>query len=215
MTARSPEQPAERSAPDYTRSLNTPERRKGSLRNYQEMFIGSTGWVSLLNYELAMMFARPTSGALGYLARQRLYRRIVHSIGPGVVWGRNVTVRHGGKMRIGAHTAIDDECLLCARGADPGGFVLGEDVLVARGSVIQIKSGFVTIGDHCKLGMFSFLGAVGGIRIGDHVMVGGQVYIGGGRYPTARTGRPMATQGVYPWVRSRSATTCGSERERA
>jgi acetyltransferase-like isoleucine patch superfamily enzyme len=189
--------PCEPAALDYTRALNTPERRKGSLRNYQDMFIGRSGWLSLLDYELAMMVGRPMSGALGYLTRRWLYRRIVPGVGPGVVWGRNVTVRHGGKMRIAAHTAIDDDCLLCARGADPGGFVLGEGVLVARGSVIQVKSGFVTIGDHCRLGMFSFLGAVGGIRIGDYVMIGGQTYIGGGRYPTARSGRPMAMQGVY------------------
>jgi len=170
-----------------------------ALAKYQDFFVGGRGLWSLARYELFTMVAGPMPGAPGYVLRKMLFARLLEQAGAGVQWGRNVSLRHPGKMRIGPGTAIDDHCLLDARGAGPGGFQIGCEVLIARGCLIQSKTdaGFIEIGDGCSIGGQSTLSSAGGIRLGSHVMLAGQCYVGGGRYHTERTGEPMMKQGLY------------------
>lgn len=170
---------------------------QSALQKYREFFVGRPGVMPLLKYELFTCLAGARSGALGYLLRKKLYPQLCGQVGRGVQWGRNITIRHGWKMRIGSGTAIDDNCLLCARGADAGGFVIGEGVLITRDTTLIVKQGFIDVGDHCSIGSQCMLGAAGGIRMGSHVMLAAQCYIGGGRYHTDRTGVPMMKQGLH------------------
>lgn len=175
------------------------DERKSPLRKYADFFVGRRGLWPLLEYELYTALGSMCPGAFGYLARQVLYKRLLGRCGGGVQFGRNVALRHPGKMHIGAGTAIDDDCLLDARGVSDGGFVIGDRVLIARACLIQSKSdaGTIAIGDDCSIGGQSTLSASGGIRLGRYVMVAGQCYIGGGRYHTERSGVPMMKQGIY------------------
>lgn len=170
---------------------------KSALAKYADFFVGRAGLSALVTYELYTVLGSLFPGALGYLARKTLYRRLMGRCGGGVQFGRNVALRHPGKMYIGSGTAIDDDCLLDARGSTPGGFIIGEGVLIARACLIQSKVGSVEIGDGCSIGGQSTFSASGGIQLGKHVMVAGQCYIGGGRYHTERTGVPMMKQGIY------------------
>ena len=170
---------------------------ESAAAKYRRIFVGRDGLVPLLRYELAAMLARAIPGALGYLLRKWLYPALLKRAGAGIQWGRNVVLRHPGKIVIGARTAIDDDCLLCARGAGEDGFVIGSDVLVARSSIVLVKSGFVAIGDETVVGSQTFIGSAGGIRIGKAVGIGGQCYIGGGRYETDRADVPIQDHDMY------------------
>jgi len=170
---------------------------QSAISKYASFFVGRDGIAALLKYELITALAGARGGALGYWLRKQLYPRLCGRAGRGVQWGQQITLRHPWKMDIGARTAIDNHCLLCARGAAAGGFVIGENVLVARDTIIIVKHGFVRIGDHCSIGSQSLIGAAGGIRIGSHVLVAGQCYIGGGRYKTELDQGPMMAQGLY------------------
>jgi len=196
-TQTAPESPVT-AAPEKQNILaDLADEKQSAAAKYRSFFVGTPGLVNLLRYELAMGLARPAPGALGYLLRKLLYTPLMGGIGAGVQWGHNVSLRHPGKMHIGAHSAFDDGCVLDARGTAAGDFTIGERVLVASGSVLLAKSGFLRIGANCSIGTACFLGSFGGIQIGAHVGIAGHCYIGGARYRTDRTDIPMKDQPAY------------------
>jgi acetyltransferase-like isoleucine patch superfamily enzyme len=178
---------------------NLGDRRKSALQKYSDFFVGKPGLGALLAYELYTVVGSSLPGALGYLARAALYKRLLGRCGGGVQFGRNLVLRHPGKMYIGSNTAIDDDCLLDARGTTEGSFTIGDRVLIARACLLQSKNdtGMVEIGDECNIGGQTTLSSSGGIRMGRFVNIAGQCYIGGGRYHTERLDIPMMKQGVY------------------
>ena len=134
---------------------------------------------------------------MGFLLRSKFYPGLFASVGRGAQWGSNVTLRHPYKIHIGENVAVDNDCMLCARGSEVGKFRLGANSIVSRGSFIQSKAGGIDIGTHCSIGVQCYIGAVNDIKIGDHVLIAGQCYIGGGRYPITKNGIPMMEQGSY------------------
>jgi acetyltransferase-like isoleucine patch superfamily enzyme len=174
-------------------------RPSGSAaQRYQALFVGRSGLWALCRFEFAMWVASDTPGAAGYLLRSWLYRGLVGGAGRGgVLWGRRVSLRHPGKMILGGRVAVDDNCLLDARGAGAEGIRIGDDVLIARETIIQAKNGPITIGPRCTIGSQCQLSSVSGITLGASVMVAGQCYIGGGRYHTEQPGLAIQDQGLY------------------
>jgi len=124
---------------------------------------------------------------------------LLGSAGEGVQIGKGVTFRHPGKISIGDQTVIDDLCILDARGVESGEFRIGAEVLIARGTAMTAKTdhGAIEIGDHSTIGKNCILSSSGGIRIGKWVGIGGDCYLGGGRYGTERSGVPMMKQELY------------------
>ncbi|MHC4470411.1 MAG: acyltransferase [Planctomycetota bacterium] len=170
-----------------------------SLDKYRRFFVGRKGMRHLVMFELITSIAGPMPGALGYLGRKLLYPKLFRRVGRGVQWGRNINLRHPWKMEIGDGTAIDDNCLLDARGVEEGEFRIGANVLVARGCTIQAKTdqGVIEIGDHCILSNNTTITAGGGIRLGRWVMLGGHSYVGGARYRSEDFDTPMAKQAMF------------------
>jgi acetyltransferase-like isoleucine patch superfamily enzyme len=170
-----------------------------ALDKYRRFFVGHPGMLALLKFEIITSIAGPMPGALGYLLRKILFPRLFRRVGRGVQWGRNITLRHAFKIEIGDGTAIDDGCLLDARGVGEGEFIIGNDVLIARGCTIQTKTdkGIIEIGDHCVISNNTTIAAGGGIRLGTYVMLAGHCYLGGSRYNTDDANTPMAKQGMY------------------
>lgn len=172
---------------------------RSALRKYQDFFVGETRIGRLLRYELAQLFAVSVPGAAGYVLRKLLFLPLLKQAGTGVQLGRSVSIRHPGKITIGDRTAIDDGCLLDARGVTRGGFSIGADVLIARGVSLASKTdhGFIEIGDHCTIGKDCIFSSTGGIRLGKWVGLADTCYLGGGRYRTDRTDVPMMKQELY------------------
>lgn len=176
---------------------NQSNQRQSALDKYQNFFIGQEGWSAFLRYELVTSLFGIFPGGIGFLLRSKGYRSLFSEMGRGVQWGCNITLRHPYKMYFGDNVAIDNDCMLCARGCKEGGFHIAEDVIISRGSFVQSKSGNIDIGAHCSIGVQCYIGAINDIRIGKNVLIAGQCYIGGGRYPLTRNGIPMKEQGSY------------------
>jgi len=178
-------------------SLSAP--KKSPFVKYADFFIGKQGFSALIKYELLTILGASLPGAMGYLARKICYKRLMGNCGEGVQFGKNLSLRHPGKMHIGAGSAIDDDCLLDARGTTPGNFVIGEQVLIARACLIQAKTdaGWLKIGDRCSIGGQCTITSTGGIELGANVLLAGQCYLGGGRYKTELLEVPMMDQGMY------------------
>jgi acetyltransferase-like isoleucine patch superfamily enzyme len=168
-----------------------------ALEKYRGFVVGRPGLGALIRYEIAAVMLASFPGAAGYWLRKTFYRGLMRSVGRGAVWGRDIALRHPGRISIGSGVAIDDRCLLDARGGGDQGIVIGDDVLIARDTIIQAKASPIEIGDRCVIGSQCQLSSSGGIRLGRAVMVGGHTYIGGGRYRTDRRDIPMMDQQLY------------------
>jgi acetyltransferase-like isoleucine patch superfamily enzyme len=168
-----------------------------ALQKYQGFFVGSSKLSDFLLYEICATFLNPMPGALGLLLRKAVYPKLFKHVGPGSVWGRNIALRHPGNIEIGDRVAVDDNCVLDAQGAGERGITIGNDVLIARSTLIQGKGSWVSIGNHCVIGSQTLIGSAGGISIGESVMISGNCYIGGGRYKTDVIDKPMRSQALY------------------
>ncbi|MFP4352142.1 MAG: acyltransferase [Puniceicoccaceae bacterium] len=166
-----------------------------SLRRYQDLVVGSRRWRDLFLYEFVQLFASWVPGAAGLLLRKKLYPLLLGGCGPGVVFGKDVVLRHPRKIRLGAGVIIDDGVLLDAKGGDGSGIELGDGVFVGRGSILSCKGGRIRIGDRSNVGFHSEIFASNRVEIGADVMIAAYVYIlGGGTYGTGRTDIPMNQQ---------------------
>lgn len=173
------------------------DEKQSMLDQYKHFFIGIGSWGALLKYELITSLFGIFPGGAGLLFRSKTYRTLFASMGRGVQWGTNISIRHAYKMHIGDGTAVDGDCLLCARGCDEDGFRIGEGVIISRSTYVQSKCGNIEIGDYCSIGVQCYISAVNDVKIGKHVLIAGQCYIGGGRYPMERNGIPMKEQGAF------------------
>jgi acetyltransferase-like isoleucine patch superfamily enzyme len=167
----------------------------GALRAYQDLVVGSRSLGQLVAYELFAAWGAAIPGAAGLLLRSRSWPRLLAHSGRGVVWGRNVVIRHPGKMWIGDGVLVDDDCYFDAKGCDVGEFRIGDGVIVSRGCIVSGKDGPLTIGPRVNIGAGCTLYASHRLEIGADCMLAADCYIGGGRYdPYGRIDVPLARQ---------------------
>lgn len=186
-----------RAAPEKDRVVAALSAPGSPVAKYRAFFVGRAGWAAFLRYELAMTFAAGAGGALGFALRKALFPGLFGSIGRGANFGRNISLRCPGWMRLGDHVTIDDGCALDARGTrGEGDFLIGDRTLVARDTILVVKQGHLRIGRDCSIGSQCNFAAVSGIEIGDHAIIAGQCYLGGGRYRHALGAGPMVEQGL-------------------
>ncbi|MCK0168495.1 acyltransferase [Jannaschia sp. S6380] len=184
-------------APEKDRVVASLSAPGSPLAKYRAFFVGRGGAGHFLRYELAMTFAAGVGGALGFALRKVLFPGLFGSAGRGTNFGRNISLRCPGWMRLGDHVTIDDGCALDARGtAGRADFVIGDRTLIARDTILVVKQGYLRIGRDCSIGTQCTLAAVSGIEIGDHAIIAGQCYLGGGRYRHALGAGPMVDQGL-------------------
>lgn len=167
---------------------------RSGFKRYKDFFVGPG---SFILYEIAVMFLAPLPGALGLQLRKAFYPRLFKRVGSGTVWGQNIALRHPKRISIGNNVAIDDNCTLNAQGSGDAGIVIDDDVLIARNTIMRTKGAGITIGKRCVISSQCQLSAVGGIEIGNNVMIAGQSFIGGGRYKTDDPDTPIMDQPVY------------------
>lgn len=151
--------------------------RKVSLRSkYAEIFVGRRGLGAFLAYEL-LTFVSGLPGALGYALRKSLFRRLLKSVGPGCVFGRNVTIRHPKKIVVGANTFVDDNAVLDAKGEENEGIVIGANAYVGRNAILSCKEGSIYVGDYGNISSNCQLLSETEIRLGNYTFLAGNCYL--------------------------------------
>ncbi|MEZ5823263.1 MAG: DapH/DapD/GlmU-related protein [Geminicoccaceae bacterium] len=182
--------------------------RTSAFAKYQSFFVGRPGLAAFLRYELSTMLCAGLRGAIGYALRGKLFPGLFAACGRGVAFGRALILRCPAKVHLGSNIAIDDNCTLDARGiTDNDRFEIGDGTLLARDVIVLSKSGSIRIGRNCSIGSQTILSGTNGIELGDHVLVAGQCYIGGGRYRTELGAGPMVDQGLV----SKGPTVIGND----
>jgi hypothetical protein len=104
----------ERAPGSTQKELLDPKRKLAG--KYAGLCVGKKGLAALLKYEFVNLFIVPIPGALGLVLRRAFFPWILGKVGRGVVFGRNVVLRHPHKIEIGDNTFIDDGAVLDAKG---------------------------------------------------------------------------------------------------
>jgi uncharacterized protein (TIRG00374 family) len=170
--------------------------KKSRLEKYQEIVIGDKRLLNLIKYEVLTLLFGQIPGLIGLFLRQLFYVTLFKKVGEGVIIGRNVSLRHANKISIGNRTVIDEYCVLRAQGDENSRIIIGNDVLIGRGTVVTTRDGTIEIGDHANISANCRIASTGKMVIGQHVLIAAYCYIGGANHRIDRIDIPIIQQGI-------------------
>jgi acetyltransferase-like isoleucine patch superfamily enzyme len=153
------------------------DEKKGAKEKYKNLFLGKVSFFYFIKYELIITLFSGVPGALGFLMRKIFFPGLFKKIGKGVVFGKNMTIRHPLKIQIGDNVVFDDNSVIDAKGEENKGIKLGDNVLIGRNTIISCKGGDITIGDFSNIGPNNTLISESTLKIGKYVFTAGQSYI--------------------------------------
>jgi len=169
--------------------------KKGAFTKYKEMFTGDVSFFYFLKYETIIALFTSIPGAAGFVLRKFFFKKLFKRVGKGVVFGRNMTIRHPKKITIGDNVVFDDNSVIDAKGKGNSGIRIGNNILVGRNSVISCKGGEIEIGDYSNIGPDNIIISESSISIGKYVFTSGKLYmIAGGNHTFDRKDIPIWKQ---------------------
>jgi acetyltransferase-like isoleucine patch superfamily enzyme len=178
-----------------------------ALGRYRKKVLGGrSGFLRLIQYELASILCLHLGGGVGYLVRGMLLSSLFESCGQGVIFGKGLMIRKPGQIKLGDRVAIDDATLLDGGMESETAITVGAGSIVSKGCVLQAKTKPLIVGEDCDIGAHVILSSIGGIILGESVLIAGNCYIGGGRYRIDDLEKPIMYQGIY----SRGAVEIGN-----
>lgn len=148
-----------------------------SYRKYRRIFIGRRGLWFFFKYEWIISWFSGLKGALGFFLRKVFYRKLLKRVGRGVVFGRNLTLRHPHKIEIGDNVFIDDYAVLDAKGDNNRGIRIGNNCFIGRNTVLSCKEGDIELDDWVSISNNCSLLSESRIVIGRHVIIAGHSYL--------------------------------------
>jgi acetyltransferase-like isoleucine patch superfamily enzyme len=162
---------------------------------YRSLYYGHVPFERILLAEVIIGLTDWLPGGLGLLLRSRLYPWLFTQAGRGCVFGRNMTIRHAHKIRLGDRVILDDGCTVDAKGDTNHGITIGNDVFVGRNTSIYCKNGNITIGDRVNISSNCLIMSTNSITIQEGTIVAAFCYImSGGEYETGPGRPPFAEQ---------------------
>lgn len=168
-----------------------------TFAKYKKKAVGDLSFFRLCVYEcFALLFAN-LGGALGYVIRKAAAKHLFRAIGPGLILGRGLVVRHPGRISFGANVAIDDCTFIDASGSGEIGVQFRDGVVLSRNCIVLGKTGYIVLKERVDVGVNCVFASVSGITIGASTIIAGNCYIGGGRYYHGQLELPIMDQGSY------------------
>jgi acetyltransferase-like isoleucine patch superfamily enzyme len=173
------------------------EGRDSPLETYRRLTVGNAGLGHFMLYEALVMLVAPMPGGLGFYLRKKLYPLLLGKVGRGLIVGRNVSLRHPGRIVLGDNVTIDENCIIDARGAGEAGVVLEDGVILNRGCMILAKNGPVRIGRRTTVGSNSAIVSLSGVDVGEAVLLAGNCYLSAGSYNVDDVSAVIMDAGAY------------------
>lgn len=168
-----------------------------AFTKYKTKVAGDISFWRFCLYEGYTLLLANLGGALGYVLRKAAAKHLFHSVGPGLILGRGLVIRHPAHITIGSNVAVDDSTFLDGGGKTDCGIQLGDGVLLSRNCIIVTKSGQIVLMDRVDVGFNCIFATTSGITIGGSTIIAGNCFFGGGRYHHNRLDVPIMDQGVY------------------
>lgn len=169
--------------------------RKSLSAKYATLVVGEKGFGKLLRFELINFLFSWVPGALGLAMRKIFFPCLFQKVGKGVVFGRNITLRHPHKIALGANCVIDDNVLLDAKGEKNDGLRLGDNVYIGRNTILSCKEGSIAVGDYTNISANCSLLSETEINLGRYCFLAGHCYlVAGGNHGFDDVSRPIMFQ---------------------
>ncbi len=169
--------------------------KKSLSSKYATLVVGERGLGRLLRFELINFLFSWIPGALGLGLRRLFYPPLFRKVGKGVVFGRNLTLRHPHKITIGENTVVDDNVVLDAKGEKNQGLGIGDNAYIGRNTILSCKEGSITIGDYSNISANCSLLSETEIVMGRYCFLAGHCYlVAGGNHSFDDITRPIMFQ---------------------
>jgi acetyltransferase-like isoleucine patch superfamily enzyme len=170
-------------------------KQGGGFAAYRSLFYGDTSLGHVMWAELVTALFGGCPGAGGLFLRRMFYPGLFGQAGRGVLFGRDLTLRHPKKIRLGNGVIIDEGCMIDAKGTTNRGITIEDGVFIGRHSIVYCKNGDihlkrgVNISSHCTI--FSS----NSLTIEEGTVIGAYSYLlSGGEYDPADRETPFADQ---------------------
>jgi acetyltransferase-like isoleucine patch superfamily enzyme len=170
------------------------DARRSRLQRYMDLVVGERSWWALLRYELITLVASWVPGALGLVLRGWLYPCLLGACGRNVTFGTNVVLRHPRKIAIGDDVAIDDGCVLDAKGTANQGIRIGSRVFVGRNTLLACKDGDIVLEDGVNISYNCVVFSASAVRVGAETLLAAYCYLVGGGHAFDRPDVPVVQQ---------------------
>ncbi len=171
------------------------EKNNGPSKKYKNLFLGEVSLLYFLKYELIITLFSSISGALGFALRKIFFPKLFKKTGRGVVFGKNMTIRHPKKIEIGDNVVFDDNTVIDAKGDNNKGIKIGNNVVIGRNTIISCKGGDIEIGSFSNIGPNNYLISESLLKIGKYVLISGQTFIvAGGNHSFEKRDIPIWLQ---------------------
>lgn len=150
---------------------------------YRALCYGDVPFWKVLRSELLMLLFGYLPGALGLGLRGLFFPCLFGACGRKVVFGRDLTLRHAHKIRLGDGVIVDDHAVLDAKGEGNTGIAIGDGVYIGRNTIVYCKGGDITIGDRANLSSNCQVFSSNSLTLGSDTVVGAFTYLlSGGSY---------------------------------
>jgi acetyltransferase-like isoleucine patch superfamily enzyme len=159
---------------------------------YSDLVVGKKGIAALLKYEFLTSTFSSCPGAIGIFLRRIFYRFLFKKIGRGVVFGRNITIRHPNKITIGDNVVIDENCMLDAKGIDNKGIEIKNGAYIGRNTILSCKDGDIILEENVNIGFNCEVQSSSYVLIGKNTLIAAYVYIIAGDHLHDITGQPVS-----------------------
>lgn len=152
------------------------DQPSSAWRAYGRRVVGATDLLAVLRYDFLTGFLGPLPGGMGVWLRSRLYPLILRNMSPSAYIATNVVLRHPQNITLAERTFIDSFVYLEGMSDHPqGGVEIGSGTYVHMFCVISAAyHGFVRIGRDCSINPGVQIIGLGGVTIGDNVLVAGE-----------------------------------------
>lgn len=166
----------------------------GAVAKYRALVIGQDGVWPLLKYEMITGLFGLLPGALGLFLRSLLYPCLFAECGTGIVFGRNLTIRHPHRIRLGRGVILCDDVTIDGKGQDGDGLIIGDQVFVGKGTAVLTVGGTLKIGAGSNIGTYCRIATRANTELGEKVLIAGFCYLVGGDHGSDRTDIPIIDQ---------------------
>ena len=174
------------------------DKRTSAFAKYRHVCYGTVSLPRVLASEIILLLVNGLPGALGFWLRGKLYRFMFEAVGQGVIFGRNMTLRHARKIRIGNNVVVDDNVVLDAKGDHNRGITIGDNVYIGRNTIVYCKDGDIVLEHKVNLSSNCQIFSSNRLVVGSGTVVGAFSYfLSGGEYDSTCT-TPFADQDVQP-----------------
>lgn len=158
-------------------------KSSGAWATYKRAYYGDIGLGKIILTEVLVGLFNWVPGLYGLAMRKIFYPLIFPHIGKKVVFGRNITIRHPHKIKIGSNVIIDDNVVLDAKGEDHEGIVIGDRVFLGRNSIVYCKGGDIKLADDVNISSNCQIFSSNDLSVGKGTVIGAFTYLlSGGEY---------------------------------